>query len=227
MANKINVIYRGCNFENPNEPLRNGRPSGFNKTDSFYTLHRSIQYSKNIGQIYIIIDGDSGYLSDYIESLNYNIIYIKEKSNSLSLKYCYDFANLLEDNNNIYFVEDDYWHSENALDVINEGVNAFGLVSGYDHMDRYTQNSDITYGKEFIKLSENHYWRTAESTTCTWAVSKNIYKEIYDIASTELLEDRNFFRRLINEKNIRLHTPIPAVSTHLMNDFISPFFKFV
>ena len=222
----MNIIYRGCNLENPNETLRTGRPDGFDKTECFYTLHRSISKCKDISNVYIIIDGDTGYLSDYIEELGYNIIYIDKKSNESSLKYCYDFAYSLEDNNNIYFIEDDYWHLENALNVINEGINTFGLVTGYDHMDRYVQTDDITYGNEFIKLSENYYWRTAESTTCTWAVSKNIYKEVYNIARNELLQDRNFFRRLLVEKYLRLYTPIPAVSTHIYNGVISPFFNF-
>jgi hypothetical protein len=223
---KLNIIYRGSNLENPIEALRDGRPNGFDKRNSFYTLDRAIKYSKQINKVYIIIDGDRGYLSDYIQSLGYDIIYINKKSNSLSLKYCYEFAKSL-DNNNIYFVEDDYWHLENALDVINEGINSFGLVTGYDHTDRYTRTDDITHNKESIKISENHYWRTAESTTCTWGISKSLYNEVFDIASTHLLEDRIFFRRLIIEKNIRLHTPIPSVSTHLMNDYISPFFKFI
>lgn len=223
--NKLNIIYRGCNLESPDSTLRPGRPGGFNKIDCFYTLHRSIKNSSNIGKIFIIIDGSEGFLSNYIKDLGYEITYIDVRSNEKSLKYCYDLALSIDDNNNIYFVEDDYWHTEDAIDVINEGVNNFNLVTGYDHMDRYTRTDDITYGKEHIKLSENHYWRTSESTTCTWAVDRSTYNKIYDIAKEELLDDRNFFRKLYHN-NIRLHTPIPPVSTHLMENFISPFFKF-
>jgi hypothetical protein len=222
---KLNIIYRGCNSENPNSPLRPRRPGGFNKIDCFYTLHRSINNSSDVNKVFIIIDGDKGYLSDYIESLGYEIIYVDFKSNEESLKYCYDLALNIDDEHNIYFIEDDYWHTEDAIHVINEGVNNFNLVTGYDHMDRYIRTDDITYGKEHIKISENHYWRTAESTTCTWAVSKEIYSKVANIAKEELLNDRNFFRRLYSH-NIRLHTPIPSVSTHLMIGGISPFFKF-
>jgi FkbM family methyltransferase len=222
---KLNIIYRGCNLENPNEPSRPGRPKGFSKIDCFYTLHRAIKNYNNVNKVYIIIDGDKGYLSDYIESLGYKIIYIDAKSNEKSLKYCYELASSIDDDNNIYFVEDDYWHTENALSVINEGIINFGLTTGYDHTDRYTRTDDISYGKEYIKLSENHYWRTAESTTCTWAVSRTLYNKINDVAKEELLNDRNFFRKLYS-RNIKLHTPIPSVSTHVMEGYISPFFKF-
>lgn len=223
---KMNIIYRGCNIESPDTLLRHGRPEGFSKIDCFYTLHRAIKNSNNsVNKVFIVIDGDKGYLSDYIESLGYDVTYINFKSNEKSLKYCYDLASSLHDLSNIYFIEDDYWHTENAINIINEGVNNFGLVTGYDHMDRYTQVDDISYGKDYIKLSENHYWRTAESTTCTWAVSKEIYNKIASIAKEELLNDRNFFRKLY-QSNIRLHTPIPPVSTHLMVGGISPFFKF-
>jgi hypothetical protein len=225
MSNKLNMVYRGCNLEHPSETLRLGRPSGFDKTESFYTLHRAIKNSSIVDKIFIIIDGNKGFLSDYIESLGYEVVYIDVKSNEKSLEYCYDLALDIDDDNNIYFVEDDYWHTENAIDVINEGVNSFNLVTGYDHMDRYTRTDDITYGKEHIKLSENYYWRTAESTTCTWAVDRSTYSKIYNIAKEELLNDRNFFRKLYHQ-GIKLHTPIPAVSTHLMEGYISPFFKF-
>lgn len=223
---KINIIYRGCNLESPKDPLRKGRPEGFDKTDCFYTLHRAIENSNNIDKIFIIIDGDKGFLSDYIESLGYNITYINVRSNEKSLKYCYDLAHSLDDSNNIYFIEDDYWHVENALDIINEGVENLGLVTGYDHLDRYVRTDDITLGKEHIVLTENRHWRTAESTTCTWAVSKTIFNKIFILAQQELLNDRRFFRTLISQYNIRLFTPIPSVSTHLMADHISPFFEF-
>lgn len=222
---KIDIIYRGCNLESPDNTLRPGRPEGFSKIDCFYTLHRAIKNYNNVGDVYIIIDGDKGYLSDYIESLGYKVTYVDFKSNEKSLKYCYDLASSIQNSNNIYFIEDDYWHTENALSVINEGVNNFDLVTGYDHTDRYTRIDDITYGKDYIKLSENHYWRTAESTTCTWAVSKALYSKIENIAKKELLNDRNFFRSLY-QSNIRLHTPIPSVSTHVMVNYVSPFFKF-
>lgn len=225
LKSKLNIIYRGCNLESPNTPQRSGRPEGFNKIDCFYTLHRAIKNYNNINEVHIVIDGDKGYLSDYIESLGYKVTYVDFKSNEKSLKYCYDLASSIQDSNNIYFIEDDYWHTENALSVINEGINNFDLVTGYDHMDRYTRTDDITYGKDYIKLSENHYWRTAESTTCTWAVSRALYNKIENIAKEELLNDRNFFRKLY-QSNIRLHTPIPSVSTHLMVGYVSPFFKF-
>jgi hypothetical protein len=213
---KINIIYRGCNLESPNESLRTGRPKGFDKTDCFYTLHRAIENSTNIGKIFIIIDGDRGYLSDYIESLGYEIIYINVRSNEKSLEYCYDLASSLKDSNNIYFIEDDYWHTEDAIDIINEGVNDLGLVTGYDHLDRYVRNDDITFGQEKIVLTKSRHWRTAESTTCTWASSREVFNKISFIAKNELLNDRRFFRNLITNLNIRLFTPIPSVSTHLM-----------
>lgn len=227
MQTKINIIYRGCNLEKPEQPLRYLRPNGFDKRKCFYTLHKTIQnYVENVDKIFIIIDGEKGYLSDYIESLGYEVMWIDFKSNEKSLKYCYDLATTIEDSNNIYFIEDDYWHNENALEIINEGIEMFGLVTGYDHMDRYTRTDDIFYEKESIKLTKNCHWRTAESTTCTWAVSRKIFDFVESIAKHELLEDRNFFRRIFLEKNIRLYTPIPAVSTHMAEGYMSPFFKY-
>jgi hypothetical protein len=223
---KINIIYRGCNLENPNDSPRKGRPKGFDKRDCFDTLHRAISSCHCVGEIFIIMDGGRGYLSDHIESKGYTITYIDLKSNEKSLAYCYNLASNLQDGNNLYFVEDDYWHTEDALTIINEGVDYMGLVTGYDHLDRYTSTDDITYGKEYITLSQNRHWRTAESTTCTWACSAEVYSHIHNIASEELLEDRRFFRRVYMEKQIRLFTPIPAVTSHMMEDYGSPFFNY-
>ena len=71
MKNKLNIIYRGCNLESPKDTPRPGRPVGFDKTECFYTLHRSILKSNCVANVYIIIDGDRGYLSDYIDPANY------------------------------------------------------------------------------------------------------------------------------------------------------------
>ncbi len=222
----LKIVYRGCNLETPQEPLRQGRPQGFDKRVCFDTLHRAIQQSNRVKNVHIVIDGDAGYLSDHIENLGYSITYIDKRSNKESLRYCYDLAASLDGTDHIYFVEDDYWHTAHALDVIAEGIDFFGLVTGYDHMDRYTGVDDVTHGKDYIFLSNTRHWRTAESTTCTWACSRETFDAVKSIAKEELLEDRNFFRRLLSEKRRRLHTPIPAVSTHLMEGYISPFFNF-
>lgn len=221
---KLNIIYRGCNLEDPSTPKRAGRPFNFNKIDCFKTLDRAIKNYDNVGKIIILIDGAPGYLSEFIESIGYDVQYITLKSNAKSLQYCYEIANQLDDSDNLYFIEDDYWHSPNALQILNEGVEAFGLVTGYDHMDRYTQQTDITYGQEYIFLTNSCHWRSAESTTCTWAASREVYNQIHSTASYHLLEDRNFFRTLATQNNLRLFTPIPAVSTHMMEDYMSPFF---
>jgi len=221
---KLNIVYRGCNLEDPNTAQRSGRPANFSKIDCFNTLDRAIKNYDNVGKIIIIIDGARGYLSDFIQHAGYDVQYVSLNSNAKSLQYCYDVANQLDDLDNLYFVEDDYWHLPNALHIINEGVEMFGLVTGYDHRDRYTQQTDITYGQEYIFLSDSSHWRSAESTTCTWAASREVYEQIHTTASQHLLNDRSFFRTLITQNGLRLFTPIPAVSTHMMEDYISPFF---
>jgi hypothetical protein len=126
-------------------------------------------------------------------------------------------------NRDVYFVEDDYLHLPYSLSLIQEGVDRFNLVTGYDHTDRYTRIDDVSFQQESIVLGSTCHWRTAESTTCTWATRGGEWGEkIVNIAKQYLLEDRAFFRHLINSQ-IRLYTPIPGCTTHMNANQLSPF----
>jgi hypothetical protein len=112
-------------------------------------------------------------------------------------------------------------HRPNSNSILEEGLNKFGLITLYDHLDRYTVSDDITKNCESIALTNSCYWRTAESTTCTWACKRETWEEIKDDAKKFNLNDRGFFRHLI-QKNIRLWSPIKAYSTHCMSHLLSP-----
>jgi hypothetical protein len=217
----LTILYRACDKELEQPPKREGRPHWFSKINNFKSIHASIQNSKYKNSIKLItlMDGNSSTLSDFITSLNYEIIFTKTGSNNDSLKYQLNYAKDLD--TDLYFLEDDYLHTENAITHIINGISKFGLVTGYDHYDRYSRNDDITMGCESIYFHEGLHWRTCESTTCTWAVKKDIFKNILPIAENFLLHDREFFR-FLNRNNIKLYSPIPALSTHVHEPYMSP-----
>jgi hypothetical protein len=220
----ITILYRGCDKELESVPSRNGRPSWFSKINNFKSIHHSIINSKFRNQIKLIslMDGDKSSLTDLISSFNYEILYIKAGSNNNSLKYQLNFAKDL--GTDLYFLEDDYIHVPEAMNHIINGIKKFKLVTGYDHNDRYTRTDDTTKDKESIFFHEGIHWRTCESTTCTWAVDKNVFEEIFPIVNKYLLEDREFFRELYRN-GIKLHSTIPGVSTHVHDPFMSPGIK--
>ena len=127
----------------------------------------------------------------------------------------------------LYFLEDDYIHTEDALEVLLDGFELLkfdkSIISLYDAMDRYTRKDDVDYHKTLIKLGKKKYWRTAESTTCTWSISKELYDScVYDEAIKFGLNDRELFR-YIRTKDILLFTPLQGASTHCHEPFLSPF----
>jgi len=216
----LNVLYRGCSLELDYPPTRDGRPSWFSKIKGFETLHQSIVKSNAEVKLIALMDGDESELTTMIKSYGYDVIYIKAGSNKKSLEYQLDYASKI-DTGDFYFVEDDYLHLPESISVLISGIKQFGLVTGYDHMDRYTRTDDVGYQHETIYFHEKKHWRTCESTTCTWAIRNDIFKFVYPIAKHFLLEDRAFFRYL-HSNGLKLHNPIPGVSTHVHVPYLSP-----
>jgi len=220
----MKIIYRCAELETTiNYRPKGTVPDWIDKRKCFKSLLNSIQYSSINTLIHIVHDGNSGILEEYIKSYkNQNIIFqkINNKSNALSYNLCLQLAKQYDDD--VYLLEDDYLHLPNAIKIIHEGVKKFGLVTGYDHPDRYTRIDDITYKNEEVNITNSSHWRTAEATTCTWASSKEIFNIIFQEAINYGIEDRSFFRFIFNNKKIRLWQPLPGVSTHLANPFFSP-----
>jgi hypothetical protein len=214
----INIIYRFCN--NPCSE-RHNRPEWFSKINCFESLYQNF-ITKDNYKLYCIQDGEDGVLTSFIQTKNKieKFININYKSNAASLDFCLNYADNIKDGD-FYFVEDDFLHRANSHIILEEGLHKFNLISLYDHLDRYTVQDDITKNCESIDISRSSYWRTAESTTCTWACTRQLWEQIKNNAKHFNLNDRDFFRSLI-QKNIRLWTPIKAYSTHCMNHLLSP-----
>lgn len=214
----INIIYRFCNTPCGE---RHNRPDWFSKITCFESLYKNFAIKDNY-KIYCIQDGEDDQLTYFIKSKNKieRFININYKSNAASLDFCLNYADSLKEGD-FYFIEDDFLHRKNSDKILQEGLNKFNLISLYDHLDRYTVDDDVTKNCESISLTESSYWRTAESTTCTWACTRNMWDLIKQDAKKFNLQDRGFFRHLIS-KNIKLWTPIKAYSTHCMNHLLSP-----
>lgn len=220
MNSKIDIIYRCCESE-VRPPFKYIRPQWFNKIKCLNTFLKSIEKSSDkINSVTFLHDGDIGELYKNIPK-QYNVELVKFYNNEKSLLKSFDIADS-QDGEIVYFVEDDYLHLENSINVIYEGVKKFKLVNGYDHLDRYIRTDDLTKDKESISfLTEtNCHWRTAESTCCTWACTRTMWDAIKNSARHYKLEDRKFFRNLI-KNNIRLWTPMHGVTTQV-DDKLSP-----
>lgn len=211
---KMDIIYRCCENE-VFPPYKSIRPSWFDKLKCLKTFLKSLENSKElISTVTFLHDGSTGELIKHIP-FEYNIITVDYKNNEKSLLRTFDIADSLN-GEMIYFVEDDYLHLENSIRTIYHGTLKYGLVNGYDHLDRYIRNDDITKDKESIDFiqSTNCHWRTVESTCCTWSATRVMWNKIKSSARHYKLEDRKFFRNLI-KNDVRLWVPIPAVTTQV------------
>jgi len=220
---KALTIYRCCNAEMKPEEFKHIRPSWFDKKKCFRS-YLSNTVSSNVTKV--LHDGPKGELLDYISQFirPVNIECVDYKSNVNSLLHTFDMADDAFDNHNfdvVYFLEDDYLHTD--VETILKGAQRFGLVTGFDHLDRYKRTDDITAEKESVAFSmhTNCHWRTAESTTCTWACDKETWRKIKVYARMFRLEDRELFRRLYHV-GIRLWTPIKGTSTTVDINTFSP-----
>tara|TARA_Y100000310_G_C20433953_1_gene692821 strand:- start:132 stop:827 length:696 start_codon:yes stop_codon:yes gene_type:complete len=221
----MDVLYRACELDSYPH-----RPAWFDKKKCFKSLIDSLD-SHPDHTVYCVFDGEEKELADYIKSFpQVGYEKIKNYGNLGSLRYCLDFTQELN-GNSVYLLEDDYLHLPEAIRYLDDGIKKFRLVTGYDHPDRYHPaegtEQDITAGREMIKLGQFCHWRTAESTTGTFAAARDCLSEIFDYARHHLStgQDRAFFRDVYTDLGIRLFTPIPGVSAHCCVDYLSPHVK--
>lgn len=205
----LNIIYRLCELETDGN-LRSHRPKWFSKQSCLKSFLKSLnKCKKHVNEVVFVHDGEPGILFDMIDS--FDVVKINDKSNEKSLHKTLDVADQLK--GNIYFVEDDYLHLENSISKIDLVLPKLKLVNGYDHPDRYTRDDDISYDIKILFENE-HHWRTAESTCCTYAIEENLYKEIKSIIRQFSLNDRGLFRKL-HEMRIPLWTALPGLTTQI------------
>jgi hypothetical protein len=209
----INIVYRLCEAEMA-PPFRSKRLPWFSKLNCLKSFLDSVEFSNNyIASVTFIHDGPEGQLIKAIPE-QFKVIKVNACSNEGSLLATYEAAkDILGD---IYYVEDDYLHLPESIKLIALALPGLGLVTGYDHEDRYVRDDDLSFGKEMIAFDKasNRHWRTAESTTCTFAISEAMRPKVELYARDFMLQDRKLFRKLYKKK-IRLWTPVPGLTTHV------------
>lgn len=158
-------------------------------------------------------------------------------SSAASFRLVFNFA-LDKFNNNdiIYFLEDDYLHLPTSYIAIKEGIERADYVSLYDHNDTYIPasmggNVFVTDGgystfPTYVIRTNNFHWRTVGSTTMTFATTKKTLNEDKYIwlKNTEGTYPQDFkaFSELTNNIGRSLITPIPGLSTHCEPKWASP-----
>ena len=166
----IQVFYRTC-YHSPNQDLANrSRPDWFSKEKCFKnfkkTLNPELVDYTVVYDSYHQPDGD-GNIPPMIKSESFRIRNIGSEAGSfletlnLALRTC-------NSGQIVYFLEDDYLHTNNWCDKMLEGFElGADYLTGLDHGDKYR---DYPALKSKLFVSDSCHWRTTPSTTNTFAV---------------------------------------------------------
>ena len=121
----------------------------------------------------------------------------------------------------IFFIEDDYIHSETMLD---EMISSYERIASQVKKDIIMCPADYPYlymndEKTNILIGSNRHWRTINKTLCTFMLSKNLLNKYWENFYKTCLDRHDPFEKYINEiyKNEVCISPVKSLSLHLTN----------
>jgi hypothetical protein len=91
----------------------------------------------------------------------------------------------------IYFAEDDYFYLPDQFHLMTDFLQAYpdvDFVTPYDHLDCYTL--ELHRKPKWLRVYNNHHWRTAASTCLTFLTTRSILKQTERVFRT--YSRRNF-----------------------------------
>jgi hypothetical protein len=192
-------------------------------------------FYEHINNIYVIADNCSddtiNMIINYINPDNIEKVSIGHGAGTFNLAL--DKALQWNDDEIVYFVENDYLHKQLSLDILKQGFElGASFVSLYDHPDKYLDPSNggnpyCEGGAEDTRvyITDSCHWKITNSTTMTFAAKVSTLKRIEPIlrkhTSTSHPNDFQMFLEL-REQNELLITSIPGYSTHGETAWLSP-----
>jgi hypothetical protein len=223
----MRIIYRisdaGYNKVKPdyinNEAcLKNARET-FKDADWLVIADNVSEPTKKMIQKYIEEDSDVEYVSVGHGAGTFNL--------------ALDEALQLDDDEIVYFIENDYLHKPNSRVIIEEGFTlGASFVSLYDHPDKYLSpdkggNPYCQGGAEDTRvyLTDSCHWKITNSTTMTFAAEVKTLKENEEILRKHtIMSHPNDFEMFLElrKNNKLLITPIPGYATHGESAWLSP-----
>lgn len=232
---KLACIYRACGSEL--DKIKDIRPPFFDKLRCWKSFYDSFGKNEDI-DIYVLYDGGEveDKLNTYIrqfKDVNYSFLYCKSNKGSL-LKSYESFEAIKDSCQNVFFCEDDWLFLPNASKVMLETLQHFPdhFVMPYDCPHRYFKEyGDITYGNDYVFVLSSGYIRTSESLMCSVSMSSELFSKVKDklIYYCNIGEnspvDREFYREMYKERNIRVITSLPTQCTHVVYSDLSFFVK--
>jgi len=216
----IHIYYR----HTVNNNVNNFRPSWFSYENCFTNLLQTIEGHNNI-KLTLALDGDIN--QDFTKNYQnkFTLFSTNYQSSLLSYRALLEYIKEqpMEPTDLIYYLENDYLHTDSWVEKIIELYSTFSnlnYVSLYDHNDKYFLPMYDDLVSKIITTS-SHHWRTTPSTCGSYIISRDIFEKDFDIWANAV-GDHNTFLYLTEKKNRFTLTPIPGLSTHCMETLMSP-----
>jgi len=143
-----------------------------------------------------------------------------------------DKALSLDEDEIVYFLENDYLHLDGSMEAILDGLSFGDYVTLYDHPDKYWDpmfggNPFCKGGSEKTRVfcGKVSHWKKTNSTTMTFAAKVKTLRKDEKILRkwTSSMHPHDFEMFLdLNTDGRILVSPIPSFSTHGESKFLAP-----
>lgn len=207
------------------------KPEYINNYNCFVNASKTFTKSR----WHIIADNVGEETKTLIEQEGKKVEYVSVGHGAGTFNKALDYALTLDDEEIVYFLENDYLHKPEAELILESAFRLYlGIeyVTLYDHLDKYLDPSQggnpYCYGKAEntrVFLGEYCHWKITNSTTMTFATKVRTLKEDEAILRKWTLDthphDFQMFLEL-RDKGRQLISPIPGYSTHGEAKWLSP-----
>lgn len=146
-------------------------------------------------------------------------------SSAAGFRVVFEEALKLDDDETVYFMEDDYAHLKDSRKVLLEGLERSHYTTLYNHPDKYIPASkggnplieDDAAEATKVFVTDSSFWMMTNSTTMTFATDVKTLKEDASVwikfTEGQYPEDMKIFLALRREGRT-LAQPIPTKATH-------------
>ena len=222
----IHIFQRHCNTSS--NSTGKIRPDWFSREGCFKNLLSTIDGYRDI-TLTVMFDGvpsDDHFINKY----NCKKVLQEGGTDGHSFLNVVDYVKELDldENDIVYFLEDDYMHVPGWVDVMREGFESLivDYITLYDHKDKYFLPGYETLQSKIIATKSVH-WRTTPSTTNTYACKFktflehiNIHRDYCDLVKGYTRDHDKFIK--LWESGSNLISSIPGYSTHVETLYLSP-----
>ena len=201
------------------------RPSWFSKVGCYKNLLSTILDS----QLHIVYDEHYGPIEEtFLKDVSVEKIINRGKESESfldTLEFAINYPGL-QDDDIVYFLEDDYIHQPGWEQILEEAFSISGIsyATLYDHGDKYTDMYP-NFRPQLLTTRSSH-WMVTPSTTNTFAVRLSTLREDYAVQRyfSENFEPSNDHAKFLELGRMGryLVSSIPGYSTHCNTEFMSP-----